>query len=105
VSGAGWYDFAYQNLDNTSNATANTLVDGLPVAGILSPYTKRYAKGLSGEFLDAFMFANFDAGDIPINVKAGQHTVYWGDSLLLGGAIHAFPSTTTKSSGSSSRGS
>ena len=24
----------------------------------------------------------------PVNVKAGQHTVYWGDSLLLGGAIH-----------------
>ena len=88
VSGAGWYDFAYQNLDNTSNATANTLVDGLPVAGVLSPYTKRYAKGFSGEFLDAFVFANFDVGDVPVNVKAGQHTVYWGDSLLLGGAIH-----------------
>ena len=25
---------------------------------------------------------------MPINIKAGQHTVYWGDSLLLGGAIH-----------------
>ena len=34
------------------------------------------------------MFANFDAGDVPVNVKAGQHTVFWGDSLLLGGAIH-----------------
>jgi hypothetical protein len=88
VSAAAWYDFAYRNLDNTNNATANTLVDGLPVAGVLSPYTKRYAKGLSGEILDAFAFANFDAGDVPINVKAGQHTVYWGDSLLLGGAIH-----------------
>ncbi|HEY2907107.1 MAG TPA: DUF1302 domain-containing protein [Vicinamibacterales bacterium] len=88
VSAAGWYDFAYRSLDNTNNATANTLVDGLPVAGVLSPYTKRYAKGASGEILDAFVFANFDAGDVPINVKAGQHTVYWGDSLLLGGAIH-----------------
>jgi len=88
VSGAGWYDFAYSNLDNTNNATANTLVNGLPVAGQLSPYTKRYAKGFSGEFLDAFAFANFDAGDIPMNIKAGQHTVFWGDSLLLGGAIH-----------------
>ena len=46
-------------------------------------------KGSSGEFLDAFVFANFDAGDVPVNVKAGQHTVYWGDSLLLGGAIHS----------------
>ena len=88
VSGAGWYDDAYRHLDNHNDATANTLVDGLPVAGRLSPYTKRYAKGPSGEILDAFAFANFDAGDVPINVKAGQHTVYWGDSLLLGGAIH-----------------
>ncbi len=88
VSAAAWYDNAYSNLDNTFNATANTLVDGLPVAGALSPYTKRYAKGASGEILDAFGFANFEIADIPFNVKAGQHTVYWGDSLFLGGAIH-----------------
>src|SRR5206468_2374867 len=24
----------------------------------------------------------------PVNVKAGQHTVYWGESLLLGGLVH-----------------
>ncbi|HZZ91294.1 MAG TPA: DUF1302 domain-containing protein [Usitatibacter sp.] len=88
VSGAGWYDDAYRNLDNTNTATANTLVNGLPVAGELSPYTKRYAKGASGEILDAFVFGNFDIAGIPVNVKAGQHTVYWGDSFLLGGAIH-----------------
>ena len=88
VSGAAWYDDAYRSLDNRNDATANTLVNGLPVAGVLSPYTKRYAKGFSGEFLDAFAFANFDVADVPVNVKAGQHTVFWGDSLLLGGAIH-----------------
>jgi uncharacterized protein DUF1302 len=88
VSAAGWYDDAYRHLDNTNSVTANTLVDGLPVAGRLSPYTERYAKGLSGEILDAFAFTNFDVGNVPVNVKAGQHTVYWGESLLLGGAIH-----------------
>jgi len=88
VSAAGWYDAAYGSLDNTNTASANTLVNGLPVAGELSPYTKRYAKGVSGEWLDAFLFGNFDVADVPVNVKAGQHTVYWGDSLLLGGAIH-----------------
>jgi hypothetical protein len=88
VSAAGWYDDAYRNLDNHNDATANTLRDGLPVAGELSPYTKRYAKGPSGEILDAFAFTNFDAGDWPVNIKAGQHTVYWGESLFLGGAIH-----------------
>ena len=49
VSAAGWVDGAYGSLDNTSTATANTLVNGLPVAGALSPYTKRYSKGPSGE--------------------------------------------------------
>ncbi len=89
TSYAAWKDFAYGSLDDTNTATANTLVNGLPVAGALSPYTKRYSKGASGEWLDAFVFANFDAGDVPVNVKAGQHTVFWGDSLLLGGAVHS----------------
>jgi hypothetical protein len=89
VSGAGWADAAYRDLDNTSNATSNTLVNGLPVAGALSPYTKRFSKGPSGEILDAFVFANVDAGNVPVNIKAGQHTVFWGESLLLGGAVHS----------------
>jgi hypothetical protein len=89
VSGAGWADDAYRDLDNHSSATANTLVNGVPTAGVLSPYTKRFSKGPSGEILDAFVFANVDAGSVPVNIKAGQHTVFWGESLLLGGAVHS----------------
>ncbi len=89
VSGAGWYDQAYSGgLDNTNTLTANTLVNGLPSAGTLNPYTKRYARGASGEFLDAFVFANLDIGGMPLSIKAGQHTVYWGESLLFGGILH-----------------
>jgi Protein of unknown function (DUF1302) len=88
ASAALWYDAAYTSLDNTSTATANTLVNGLPVAGLLSPYTKRYANGASGEWLDGFAFANFEAVGVAVNIKAGQHTVYWGESLLGNGAIH-----------------
>ena len=87
-SAALWYDNAYSSLDNSNTVSANTLVNGLPVAGQLSPFSKRYSEGASGEWLDAFAFANFEIAGIPFNVKAGQHTVYWGDSLLLGGAIH-----------------
>jgi hypothetical protein len=89
VSAAGWVDGAYSSLDNTNTATANTLQNGLPVAGALSPYTKRYTKGPSGEILDAFVFGNFDAGNVPVSIKAGQHTAFWGESLLLGGAVHS----------------
>lgn len=88
VSAAGWYDHAYSSLDNTSTATANTLVNGLPAAGVLSGYTKRYAKGASGEMLDWFAFGNADLGGVPVSVRLGQHTAYWGESLLLGGLVH-----------------
>jgi hypothetical protein len=88
VSLAGWYDFAYRSLDNDSPQTENTLCDGLPCVA-LSGYTSRFAKGVSGEVLDAFGFANFDVVGIPVNVKAGQTTVFWGDSLLGNGAVHS----------------
>jgi Protein of unknown function (DUF1302) len=88
VSATAWWDPAYNNLDDGNAATANTLKNGVPAPGQLSPYTQRYAKGASGEWLDAFAFANFDVAGVPVQVKAGQHTVYWGESLLLGGVVH-----------------
>jgi hypothetical protein len=89
VSADAWGDAAYNHFDDTNTASANTLVNGLPVAGALSPYTKRYARGPSGEMLDWFTFGNFDIGDIPVSVKVGQHTVYWGESLFLVGLVHS----------------
>ncbi len=87
VSAAGWWDGGYDHLDGDSVATANNLVDGLPSLA-LDPHTKRYAKGPSGEFLDVFAFAKFDIGAAPVNLKLGQTTMYWGEGLLLGGAVH-----------------
>ncbi|MDM0113696.1 DUF1302 domain-containing protein [Variovorax sp. J22R133] len=88
VSGAAWGDAAYRHLDNRNNATANTLVNGVPTAGALSNYTERYAKGPSGELLDAFLFGSTDIGGTSVSLRAGKHTVYWGESLLAGGAVH-----------------
>ncbi len=82
VSAAGWADGAYGSLDNTNLASSNHVDSaGKPAYG-LSDYAKRYHKGPSGEVLDAFVFASFEVGDTPVNVKLGQHTLYWGESLL-----------------------
>ena len=80
MSAAAWYDAAYDSLDNSNVASSNHQQGGKPALG-LSDYTKRYHRG-SGEVLDAFVFANFDVADMPVNVKLGQHTLYWGESLL-----------------------
>jgi len=86
VSGAAWTDGAYSNLASDANNPAFYNTVGGPNA--LSEYSRRFASGPSGEILDAFVFANFDAGDTPVSMRLGRHTAYWGEGMLLGGAVH-----------------
>jgi hypothetical protein len=88
VSGSFFYDNAYESLDDTNVATSNRMENNKPVVGSLSDVAKRYSLGPNGELLDAFVFGKADLGDMPINARLGQTTVYWGESLLFGGAIH-----------------
>ena len=87
VSGAGWYDAAYGD-KSKSNPNACRRSPATPDNNY-SDYTKRFYKGPSGELLDAFVFGGFDLGDVPVQGKAGRHTLYWGESLFLGGHLHS----------------
>jgi hypothetical protein len=91
TSFAGWYDLAYRN--HSVNIAPQLAAAGVPsgygpAGSSLSSYGLDHYRGPWGEFLDAFGWARFDAGPVPITVKAGRHSLYWGESLLLGGAIH-----------------
>ncbi len=81
VSTALWADAAYSRLDNTNLASSNHVAGASPAYG-LSDYARRYHQGPSGEVLDAFVFGRFELGEMPLNVKLGQHTMYWGESLI-----------------------
>ncbi len=81
VSAAAWYDDAYNHLDGNNVATSNRLVNGAPALG-LSDSVKRLYLGPSGEILDAFVFARVDLGDMPLNVKLGQHNMFWGETFF-----------------------
>lgn len=88
LSGAGWYDQRYQDsLDNSSAATSNHLENGVSTPGF-SSNADRYFAGPSGEVLDAFTFGKFYLGEIPLNLKAGRHTVVWGESMFSNGGTH-----------------
>jgi hypothetical protein len=84
VSAAGWFDAAYNNrIEGDSALDASGVGMGAgPTGGPYAAYTKRWNRGPSGEFLDAFVFTKVDIGDVPINIKLGQHNVYWGESLF-----------------------
>jgi len=89
VSGAGWYDQVYKDhLDNGSVATSNHFDDNGNQAIGFSGYAKKHYAGPDGELLDAFAFGNFSIGDIPVQIKAGRHTLYFGESLLLVAALN-----------------
>lgn len=81
ISAAGWYDDAYSDRSVESNVPGySTSYD----RDRYSSEVERYVYGPSGEILDAFVWANFDLGNTPINVKVGKHTQYWGEGLLFG---------------------
>ena len=101
VSAASWYDKAYENTGTTANPFINGngdtsgLIQNDPrLAGVtndnvgfgsphLSNYAQRYYSGPSGEILDAFVFYSTEVGEESLfSVKAGQHNVFWGETLL-----------------------
>ena len=89
VSAAAWGDAAYSSGKSASNP--NPPLTNIPsyVGKNYSDYTKRFYRGPSGEILDAFVFGGMDIAGVPVKAKLGSHTVYWGESLFLGGNLHS----------------
>jgi len=81
LSGAAWYDAAYdRHVDGNPAYQAAGLATAYPgnrlTDRVAEPYTS------SGELLDAFVFGRIPLGPVPLDIKAGRHTVYWGESLF-----------------------
>ncbi len=93
VSAAGWYDHAYHNGTNAKGADSGVFnsPNSWPTAlsadwGELNDDEKRlHYRG--GEILDAFVFWNWQLGDVVGNLRVGRHVIYWGQSLLGTGAL------------------
>ncbi len=87
VSASGWYDPMYDRRSDHPRDRYQTWASPSVQPGEYTDKSKDLAY-LGGELLDAFVFANFNIGDIYANIRAGRHTLYWGNSLLGTGAIH-----------------
>jgi hypothetical protein len=91
VSAAGWYDPMYG--DDSDHPKDRRFTWASPSVDY-GEYTDKAEDWhyLGGELLDAFVFANFDIGPLAGNIRAGRHTIYWGQSLLGTGATHGVAS-------------
>ncbi|SPO54613.1 conserved exported protein of unknown function [Pseudomonas sp. JV551A1] len=81
ISGAGWYDDVYnKSNDNDSPATSNR------AQGAYDEFSHdtRDLHGRKAELLDAFVFGGFDIGSTRLNLRLGQHSLQWGETLYFG---------------------
>lgn len=85
ISGAAWYDHAYKDSDHPSDRRYTWASPSVQPGEYTDDAKDLHYAG--GELLDAFVFANFDIGETSLGIRAGRHTIYWGNSLLAGGAI------------------
>lgn len=89
ISGASWYDDAYRGGVKFPLSESLNFSNALTLQpGELSD-AEEDLHYWGGEILDAFAFLNWDIGDVAGNLRAGQHTIYWGQSLLGTGAINS----------------
>lgn len=87
LSGSAWYDPAYKDSDHPKDRYFTWASPSVKPGEYNDAAKSLHYAG--GELLDAFVFANFDFGDMAASVRLGRHTIYWGNSLLAGGAINS----------------
>jgi hypothetical protein len=79
ASAAAWYDHNFP--DSNPNVVTGSTYPGNQFNG----YVKRYYQGPSGEFLDAFGWANAKLGETELNVKLGRLAWLPGEFLIANG--------------------
>lgn len=85
ISGSAWYDYAYKDSDHPGDRRFTWASPSVDPGEYNDAADDLHYFG--GEILDAFVFGNWYFGDTSLGVRAGRHTIYWGNSLLATGAI------------------
>ncbi|MES2256990.1 MAG: DUF1302 domain-containing protein [Pseudomonadota bacterium] len=81
LSAAAWYDAVYnRGNNNDSPFTVNAASAG---QNDFIGATKKL-HGKKAELLDAFVFGKFNVGDMRSTIRAGKHTLVYGETLFFG---------------------
>jgi len=85
MSGAAYYDQVYNKANDNPGFGGGAFPNQLSVPFNQFPEATRRLHGRNAEVLDAFAFGKFTLGDMEATVRAGRHSVLWGESLFFGG--------------------
>ena len=85
MSAAAWYDSVYLRSNANPGFQGGAFPNQTSVAYNQFTRPTRDVHGRDAEVLDAFVFAKFDLGGFGTTVRAGRHSLLWGESVFFGG--------------------
>jgi hypothetical protein len=87
ISGAAWYDGAYNRRNDNNSAGAfgpgSSTVNSTGAFNEFVP-TTRDRHGRQAEVLDAFVFGKAEIAGAPVSVRLGKFAQLWGESIFFG---------------------
>ena len=81
-----WYDDV---IKNENVAHGHTATNYTPNVKLNNDGFDDFSKGSGFELLDAFVYAYFDLGEMPVNVRLGRQVLSWGESTFIFNGINA----------------
>lgn len=85
ISAAAWYDSVYMRGNANPGFAGGAFPNQTSVPANEFTQATRDVHGRHAEVLDAFAFGRFELGDTSATVRAGRHSLLWGESLFFGG--------------------
>lgn len=83
VRGKFFYDNAI-----VKDEGGNDLPAYYPTTDSGQPAEPEQSEGRGAEFLDAFVYGNWEMNEMPLNVRLGQQVVNWGEGVLFANGIN-----------------
>ncbi len=80
-----WYDYVVSEENMPHGHAGNNYFGGTKLNDDIFD---DYSQGKGVELLDAFVYANFDLGDMPTSVRLGRQVLSWGESTFVFNGIN-----------------
>ncbi|MDN7134441.1 DUF1302 domain-containing protein [Pseudidiomarina sp. 1ASP75-5] len=81
-----WYDDVIKNNEVPHGHTATNY---FPDVTLNNDGLDDYSTGSGFELLDAFVYAYFDLGDMPANLRVGRQVLSWGESTFIFNGVNS----------------
>jgi hypothetical protein len=81
-----WYDYALEEGDVLHGNSNNGYIPNIPLSDEGFEGNTKFS-GIS--LLDAYLYASFDVGEMPVDIRLGRQVVSWGESTFIQGGMNS----------------